>query len=171
MLDSGAGLETVDQLLDGLERTAGRVAEAINTPPLDVAALRQEWRGLREEAARIPRPRIPPGELLSASWDALKREAEAQNRSVFELSTLMALAAVSSAPDNLRSLSRAAALSVHRTGAMLAGTLLDHYNQTLAAIRAEGYLGYWVKQFSPYLRAAADQFSPARRSSTERWLK
>src|SRR5580700_7989213 len=38
--------ETIDQLLDGLEGTAGRLAETANTPPIDVATLRQEWTDL-----------------------------------------------------------------------------------------------------------------------------
>src|SRR6185295_4073902 len=34
---------SVDQMLDGLEASAGRLASAINTPPLDVKGLREEW--------------------------------------------------------------------------------------------------------------------------------
>lgn len=40
LLDKGAEFTTVDQMLDGLERTSARVAATINTPPLDVAGLR-----------------------------------------------------------------------------------------------------------------------------------
>src|SRR5580692_2723592 len=42
LLAPGADYETIDQVLDGLEGTAGRLAETANTPPLDVASLRQE---------------------------------------------------------------------------------------------------------------------------------
>jgi hypothetical protein len=55
LLAVGADYETIDQLLDGLEGAAGRLAETANTPPLDVASLRQEWSDLRREAAKIPR--------------------------------------------------------------------------------------------------------------------
>ena len=40
LLDPATRFETVDQVLAGLEASAGRAAEAINTPPLDVAELR-----------------------------------------------------------------------------------------------------------------------------------
>ena len=43
LLEQDAQFATVDQLLDGLERTSSRVAATINTPPLDVAGLRHEW--------------------------------------------------------------------------------------------------------------------------------
>src|SRR6266403_6117339 len=36
LLDRATEFATVDQMLDGLERSAGRLASAINTPPLDV---------------------------------------------------------------------------------------------------------------------------------------
>ena len=37
LLEKDAQFTTVDQMLDGFERTASRVAATINTPPLDVA--------------------------------------------------------------------------------------------------------------------------------------
>ena len=42
LLEPETRFDTVDQILDGLERSAGRAAEAINTPPLNVVELRQE---------------------------------------------------------------------------------------------------------------------------------
>src|ERR1017187_4989360 len=56
LLAAGADYETIDQLLDGLEGAAGRLAETANTPPLDVASLRREWSDLRREAVKIPTP-------------------------------------------------------------------------------------------------------------------
>jgi hypothetical protein len=49
--------------------------------------------------------------------------------------------------------------------------LLDHYDHTLKEIRETGYLAYWTRQFRPYLRAAAEQFSPGRSSLTQRFLR
>ncbi|MEI4920658.1 hypothetical protein Q8G81_34430, partial [Klebsiella pneumoniae] len=47
LLDRAARFTTVDEMLDGLEASAGRLAATVNTPPLDVATLRQEWSALR----------------------------------------------------------------------------------------------------------------------------
>jgi len=109
--------------------------------------------------------------LVKRHWDELKVEAERQGRSVFALSSLVALAVVSRAPENLLRLARAANRAVWRTGQMLAGGLLDHYSQTLADIRERGFATYWAEEFRPYMRAAADQFSPTHRSLTDRWLR
>ena len=45
LLDRDAQFTTMDQLLDGLKRTSGRLAETINTPPVDIAGLRQNRAG------------------------------------------------------------------------------------------------------------------------------
>ena len=170
LLEADTNFETMDQLLDGLERCAGRAAEAINTPPLNVAELRQEWRSIHAQARSIPLPELPSPEMLMRNWEALKQAAASQDRSVFELSALVALSAVTALPENVRWLSRSIRLSVRRTGQVLAETLLGHYERALDDIRREGFLAYWIREYRPYLHAAAAQFSPHRRSLTSRLL-
>ena len=168
LLEADRTFETTDQLLDGIERAAGRLADSINTPPLDIAGLKEEWAKLRAEA---PRPNLPSPALLSREWQELKREAAAQGRSVTELSSAMAVSAVRRLPENTRWLSRAAVVSVRRTGQVLGQALLDHYSGTLEEIRKTGYARYWMREFRPYLVGALRQFSPRRPSLTERLLK
>ena len=69
LLDADTEFTSVDQLLDGLERTSARLAQTINTPPLDVASLRQEWRAIREEARSLAPERLPSGEALTTFVD------------------------------------------------------------------------------------------------------
>jgi hypothetical protein len=170
LLEPGREFSTMDQLLDGLERTSARLAETVNTPPLDVGTLRVEWRQLREEASRIPRASLPAAERITAQWRELKQEAAAQGRSVLEVSSLMAMAAVRSLPENTRWLSRAMAAGGRRAGEVVARGLLDHYRSVLAEIRETGYLRYWMREFRPYLKGALRQFSAERESLTERLL-
>jgi hypothetical protein len=168
LLDAEASFETVDQMLDGFERTAGRLAEAINTPPLDVSGLRREWDELKREAACI---KTPPIEATRSAWEDLKREAAAQNRTVFQMSSLIAISTISRLPENARWLSRCAALAARHGGRIFAAELIDHYRATLAEIRETGYFAYWRREFRPYLRAALSQFSPSSASTTERLIR
>jgi hypothetical protein len=170
LLEPDRDFSTVDQILDGMERTSGRLAETINTPPLDVATLRAEWAGIRQEARRIPPSKLPSMERLWSSWNELRGEAAAQKRTVFEMSSLLALSAVGRVPENLRWLSRSARTAARRTGQVMAGALLDHYSLTLSEIRKTGFLAYWSSQFRPYLKAAAAQFSRERPTFTDRLL-
>jgi hypothetical protein len=58
-----------------------------------------------------------------------------------------------------------------RTDQVFAEALLDHDKETLSEIREAGYLTYAGRQFRPYCRAAAGQFSPKRRTLTQRLLE
>jgi hypothetical protein len=168
LLDREKKFESVDQILDGLEKTAGRLADNINTPPLNIGTLRREWHKLCKEAERIPLKNLPSLENVARAWHSLKREAALQNCSVFELSSLMALSAASHLPAKAIWLRQGATLAVSRTGSLLAGELLDHYASTLRKIRRTGYLPYWARQLKPYVRAAASHFSLDQSSYTEK---
>jgi len=171
LLERDAKFQNVDQILDGLESTAGWAAKVVNLPPLDVAGLRKEWETFRESVARIPPRNLPSADRIRAQWEELKREAAAQNRTVFQLSSIIAVAAISRTPETLLRLARAANRAVWRTGQLFGGSVLEHYSQTLREISERGYAAYWSEAFRPYLRAAAGQFSPKHRSLTTRWLK
>jgi hypothetical protein len=169
LLDADAQFTTVDEMLDGLERTSARLASTINTPPLDVPALRDEWQAIRAAARRIPAS-VPAREAVADLWLQVKHAAARDHRSIFETSSTMAVAAVKGLPEGVRWLSASAAASAARTGQVVAASLLDHYRQTLDEIQREGYVAYTSRQMKPYAQAAVAQFSPARRTLTERLL-
>ncbi len=171
LLEADAQFTTVDQMLDGLERTTTHLASAVNTPPLDVKALRAEWDALREDARQLPQASLPSWESISAVWTNLKAESARQDRSIFETSSLLAISAARSLPGGVRWLSASARVGATRTGQLFAASLLDHYRETLNEIQQVGYLTYAGRQFRPYMRAAADQFSPKRRTLTQRLLE
>jgi hypothetical protein len=168
LLDTNTEFTTVDQMLDGLERTSGRLAATINAPPLDVPALRAEWQALRNEARSLQPPGFPSRESLTGLWQQLNTEAASQNRSVLETSSMLALSAARGLPDRVRYLSASARVSASHAGHVLGAALLDHYRQTLSEIRQIGYATYATRQLRPYVRAAVAQFSPARRTLTGR---
>src|SRR5882672_6571652 len=102
LLEEDAEFTSVDQMLDGLERTSSRLAATINTPPLDVAGLRKEWEAIREEARGLPSASLPSREAISNIWAQLKAEAARQDRSVFETSSAMAVSAARAFPGGMR---------------------------------------------------------------------
>jgi hypothetical protein len=171
LLDPNTDFATVDQVLDGLEASAGRIASTINTPPLDVKTLRQEWNAIKRDLTRIPPKNLPSFDTLRDLWTEIGKEARRQNRTVFEMSSVMALSAIADIPRKGRWLSASARLAVGKTGSVVAGVLLDHYRSTLKQIRETGYVRHAVQQFRPYLYGAAMQFSPKRRTLTEQLLR
>ncbi|HSW49817.1 MAG TPA: hypothetical protein VLH09_06555 [Bryobacteraceae bacterium] len=170
LLDPSSNFETVDQMLDGLEKWMGRVAEAINTPPLEIGQLRREWADIQQQAAKLSPAILPSAESLWQRWADLKEAAAAQGRPVFQVSALLALSAMSRLPAGVLWLGRSVRLASLRAGRLLAESLLDHYTSTLQEIHQTGYMTYFAREMRPYLRAAAAQFSPGKASLTERLL-
>src|SRR4051812_38658764 len=171
LLENGTQFESVDQLLDGLEKTSARLAETFNTPPLDVAELRKEWAAIRTEASQLRPVALPSPRLIGDQWEALKQESARQGRSVFETSSVMAVSAVRSLPGKALWLSRSARVGASYAGKVLSTAILDHYSETLKELREAGYLTYAKRQLSPYVQASVERFSPERRTLTQRLVE
>ena len=170
LLDRDARFETMEQMLDGLEKTSSHLALTLNLPPVDIAGLRREWDSFRQEVRAIPPKRVPAPERLESIWDELRRTAREQKRSVFTVSSLMAVSALRHVPGNVLWLSRAAHSAARRTGKVLGSAILDDYARSLAEISRTGFVAYWTREFRPYLHAAAVQFAPEHRTLTQKLL-
>ena len=170
LLEKDRQFESMDQLLDGLEKISSRVADTINTPPLDVAGLRKEWAEIRTQARSLKTTELPSGDVVVKQWDEIKQESGRQGRSIFETSSLMAVSVVRSLPEKARWLSVSARAGATHTGRLVSTAILEHYRTTLAELHEVGYLTYAKRQLSPYLRACVDLFSPERHTLTQRLL-
>jgi hypothetical protein len=171
LLDRDSHFETLDQLLNGLEKTSAHLADTLNMPPVTLKGLRREWQKLREVLPSVPAANLPSLVTLETLWTKLVAASSAEHQSVFALCSTLAVGALAEVPASVFWLSRAAQTAARRTGQLLGETLLTHYVLALNEISAYGFLAYWRKQFRPYLTAAALQFAPANESSTERFLR
>ena len=153
LLDRDARFTSVDQLLDGLEKSAARMTDTFLTPPLDIPSLRREWSELRKEVAgmRSPSAALPSGPSLRRRWSEMKREAAAQGLSVFALSSVMALSAARRLPRGIdkgvsRCWRRRERLRAQSSSPVSSSTIRG----TLREIHRTGYLAYWRREFRPY---------------------
>jgi hypothetical protein len=147
VLARAAHADSVDELLAALERTSGRAAGLVDIPPLELAELRRSLSELRADAGSLPTP-AELGSLL----DGLRREAEAEQASLLEVSSGIGLAFLLSA----RNLGR-----TH---------LAVPYRVAWAPVRGEGFAAYARRVSRPYAAAVAGHFDPATGSWTERVL-
>ena len=171
LLEKEAQFDSVDQLLDGLEKTSSHLAQTINMPPLDVASLRKEWTEIRSATHGLRPVDLPSVKDISSRWEELKHEATRQGRSTFATSSVMAISAVRVLPDRARRLSSSTRVGAARSGKLLYATILEDYSHTLGELRKVGYVAYAKRQLSPYLRACVEQFSRRQRSLTERIIE
>jgi hypothetical protein len=170
LLEHAQSFATMEQLLGGLERSAAQLAETVNVPPLDVAGLREEWTKLVTEVKRLPAPQLPTRASVRRIWSELRAEAAAQERSVFVLSSLLAVSAIGELPQRALVLSRSAAIALGHSGTVVADALLTHYRDALQEIRGTGVVSYAVRQLAPYGRAALAAFHPGRETLTAKLL-
>jgi hypothetical protein len=171
LLAREARFETMEQILDGLEKTSGHLAGALNLPPVDLPGLRREWIELKDVLRTIPPKNVPALERVESVWEGLRQSARQQGRSIFMVSSLMAVSTVAHVPANLLWLSRAARSAARRTGKVLGAAILDHYTESLAEIARTGFIAYWTREFRPYLHSAATQFAPTHDTLTQRLLR
>ncbi len=171
LLERDSSFETLDQVLNGLEKTSAHLADTLNMPPVTLVAMRREWQRFKEALPSVPQANLPSLVTLESLWNTLLEASAAEHQSVFVLCSTLAVGVLAELPSNVFWLSRAAQTAAKRTGQLLGETLLDHYVLALNEISREGFVEYWRKQFRPYLRAAALQFVPAHESTTERLLR
>jgi hypothetical protein len=170
LLEPEQHFETIDQLLDGLEKMSGHLAETINMPPVKPGELRREWTRFRDELPSLPQASLPSAEQLQDVWNKLVDVSRKQKRSVFTVCSVMAVSALTSLPSRVVWLSRAAHVAVRRTGEVIGEELLMHFANAADQMTRAGVGEYWQQAFRPYLRAAAEQFAPGRESASERFL-
>jgi hypothetical protein len=168
LLQPGSHFETMEQVLNGLEATSKHLATTLNLPPIDVVGLQREWLQLKGELGSIPPRNLPAVDRIEQLWSDIRASARHQEKSVFTVSSLLAISAIAHVPGKLLWLSRAAHSAARSTGRVLGDGLLAHYTQALAEIGRTGFLAYWAREFKPYLRGAAEQFAPAHATLTDR---
>jgi hypothetical protein len=138
---------SVDELLGVFERGTGRTASLIDIPPMELAELRRSLSELAAERDDLPSPRE-----LAALYDGLRRTAQAENRSLLEVSQGIGMAFLVSARDVSRD------------------HLVVPYREDWQPLRREGFAAYAARVSAPYRRAVAEHFDPDRPTWTERAL-
>ena len=170
VIDPGAKIAGVDDLLDKLAELSGRMAETLDTPPLNVADLKKTVRDLREQASQtqdgLGRMAVTP-EDMTRLFDEMRAVAREQGRSLLEVSTGMALHLVGRA----ERLATGTALGIFKgveVGMRMAyrEVVLDYF-QSLETIRREGLYRSLFRTWRPYMHALRRNFDPCHLTFTE----
>jgi hypothetical protein len=170
LLDPQTSFETMDQLLDGLERTSTHLAVTINMPPLDSAGLRREWEQLQKNLGALPRTQLPAAKDVESAWNNLRTTSQNLNESVFSVSAAMGKSALRSIPRQIQRLSRSALVATRTSGQVVGREFLKHYAEASKQMKATGLAAYTRQHSRPYLVAAVRNLLPEHQSSTERLL-
>jgi hypothetical protein len=139
---------SVEELLGVLERGTGRTAVLVDVPPLELAELRRSFAELAAERDTLP----SAGELASL-YEALRRTARREDRSLLEVSSGVGLAFLTSA----RRLTRE--------------HVVEPYGEDWQPVRREGFGAYARRVAVPYRRAVEGHLTGGRPTLTDRALR
>ena len=171
LLEPDMPMETMVQLLDGLERTSSHLAMTLNMPPLDVEGLRREWEQFKSNLTTLPASQLPDAADVERAWADLRAASQKMNRPVFSLSTALGASALQALPSSLWWLSQSVGVALRTTGMAVGGAFLTHYASALQELNRTGFVAYWSKHSRPYRVAAIKNFHPERKSWTERLFR
>jgi hypothetical protein len=166
LLEKGGPIESLDQLLEGLQSVSARIADQIDTPPLSVEELRETLSYLREDAQSLKlKERVTEKELDSMLLE-MKAVARKERKSLYEISTAMAINAI----NQLDRSGRTAVTGLRVGKALVDRTILGYYRGALDEISQEGYYKYLSRTSRPYLRAMAHHLARKNITWTERYF-
>jgi hypothetical protein len=141
-------VSSFEELLSALEGTSGVLADTVDVPPLNVAGVRTSWQELQVQAADLP-----DAAGLEKIFAELKLAARQEDRSILEISSIVALGAV-------------------HAGVKLGNVhVFDYYRGALRMIVEEGLLSFLHRTSTPYLTRAGSHFDPRASSHSERLLR
>jgi hypothetical protein len=148
VLAADADVASFEELLTTLEGTSGVLADTVDVPPLNVPSVRTSWQELRRQASDLP-----DAADLEKIFAELQLAARQENRSVGEISSIVALGAV-------------------RAGVKLGNVhIFNYYRRALWTIVQEGLLSFLRRTSTPYLTRAGSHFDPRSSTYSERLLR
>jgi hypothetical protein len=148
VLAADAEVASFDELLSALEGTSGVLADTVDVLPLNVPSVRASWQELQRQAADLP-----DAAGLEKVFAELQLAAQQEERSLIEVSSLVALGAV-------------------RAGIKLGNAhIFDYYRRALRTIVEEGLISFLRRTSTPYLSRAGSHFDPRSSTYSERLLR
>jgi hypothetical protein len=148
VLSAEDDVASFEDLLTALEGTSGVLADTVDVPPLNIPSLRTSWQELRRQVADLP-----DAEGLEKIFSDLQLAARQEDRSILEISSMVALGAV-------------------HAGVRLGDVhVFDYYRSALPKIVEEGLVSFLRRVSIPYLTRARSHFDPESSTYSERLLR
>lgn len=167
VLEKSATIDSIDSILDSLQKTSGILADNLDTPPLTVEQLKESVKKLRAEANRVDLAKAVPTEDLAAIWDEIQKTASTEGRSLLEVSNALAVMTFS----QFARAGKGAYTSVKVGFDLVNDNVVDYYVQALDEIHQKGYYQSVLDAYEPYVHGLRHLFATETETTTEQILK
>ncbi len=163
IIDAKSTIDSTADLLAAVGNTAGRSAEALDTPPLSVEGLRETIDQTRQALSGVNPAGVIPLSEIDRTWREMSAVAATQQVSLFELSSAMTLFAM----NRMTTVTRGALSTIRVSGNMFDRHVLDHYREGLSQIGQQGVYAILADSSRPYIQALWKNFASDRPTVTE----
>lgn len=170
-LDSEDESDSIQDLLEGIERMTASFAQNIDTPPLSKADIIDNVKEIQDSVGGLF---SKTGQVAGDAKDEISNlmqqfldTASEEGQSLMELSGVMTLQATGRAK-------KAAAVAITApqvAGKMLYENILEYYSDTLSDIHERGYATVASETIDPYGNAIIKQFSSDKETWTEKLFR
>lgn len=166
IIDADSSIDRVADLVQALQNTSSRAAEAIDTPPISVSGLTETIRQISTEVARVDPTCLLPQHELEQMWTEMEQAASQANVGLWDVSTAMTMFAM----NRITLTSRGALSTFSVVGNLLDQHIVRHYADALDSIGTQGLYATLEEASAPYLEAVWLNFDATRDTWTEAFL-
>jgi len=176
-MKEGSRLDSVDDVIDGLGNLTGRLADALDKPPLTLDEIKSTVSGIREEISDVAGVTILETAQIDKLAEDLKGLTDQGRHSLLEVTSAVAIGAVEKTGNLLAGTAWGAVTSVRIVGEHLWSDVVMDYVQAINRIHRIGYYGSLLKFVRPHSRSWGRLFSRSFLTWTEiglslgRWRK
>tara|TARA_B100000029_G_C17458363_1_gene917567 strand:- start:52 stop:1029 length:978 start_codon:yes stop_codon:yes gene_type:complete len=167
-IESNKLSSSLQELLDGLEKTTSSFAQNIDTPPLSRADVMGNVNEIRESIGELfSRAGKTAGDITNEVSNIMQDfldTATEEGQSLLELGGVLTLQATSRA----KQAAGVAVTAPQVAGKMLYENILGYYKDTLSDIHEHGYARVVSETIDPYGNAIISQFSTDKETWTEK---
>jgi hypothetical protein len=166
VIDSDSTIDGVQSLLDAVGRASQVTATALDTPPVSLEGLKDTVEQTRAALRAIDPVRVVPQAEVARLWGEFRELASRERVDLVQLSGAVTLGSL----DKAGLVGKGALSGLRVAGNLLDRHVLKHYAGALENLRRKGLYASLAETSGPYVDAVWRNFSPARKTWTERLL-
>lgn len=166
IIDEDATIHHVDDVLDAVRNASGNAASMFDTPPLSVDQLKESLDATRQSLASADIRSILPEAELKKYWEEMRSVATDENVSLLGVSGAVTMGTLS----RVKTVGQGTLTGAQVVGGLISRPFIDHYGESLSAIRQDGLFATLKETSAPYIEAVWNNFSDDNRTWTEELL-
>ncbi|MEM8667379.1 MAG: hypothetical protein AAGG48_07680 [Planctomycetota bacterium] len=161
-----SSIDRVSDLVEALQTTSTRAADAMDTPPISVSGITDTIAQLSTELRGADPSQLLPKSEVQRIWEEMENTAKRENVGLWDVSTTMTMFAM----NRVTLTTRGALSTIDVAGNLFDEHIIQHYSDALVEIKTKGFYATLSDVCTPYLEAVWENFSEDRETWTEELL-